>query len=135
MSAWRGEALRLFPDLRETVLKAESQEEVWTTAKATFYHAVQEGEKDRVRAVFKFALLFLHSRAQAGNRPTLSREAAEFLYDNIDILHEHLAREDLMKGQMSLKVILGESKYREFDQRFYGRLKGFPGQRQIGREE
>ena len=99
MSAWRGEALELFPQFKQKILKADSHEEVWMTAKAIFNSAAETGQKDIVTAVLKYALIFLRSRAQAASTPRLSQDAAEFLYSNIDILHLHLTRQDLMKGQ------------------------------------
>jgi hypothetical protein len=126
MSAWSGEALKQFPELQEKILKAESHEEVWNSVKAAYKGAVETGQTDFVTGVLKFAVFFLRSRAQAAKMPSLSKDAAEFLYTNLDILHLHLTRQDLMKGQVVLKVILGESRYGEFDSRFYGRFDGYP---------
>ena len=67
MSAWRGEALKQFPELQEKILKAESHEEVWNSVKAAYKDAVEAGQTDFVTGVLKFAVFFLRSRAQAAN--------------------------------------------------------------------
>ena len=67
MSAWRGEALKQFPELQEKILKAESHEEVWNSVKAAYKDAVEAGQTDCGARGVEIRVFFLRSRAQAAN--------------------------------------------------------------------
>jgi len=125
MSTWRGKALELFPEMRESFLDARDYKAVWSELERGFRAAVASRDNGFAARFFKYASWSLSPSPQTRTVPEVSQGAAEIFYEFADELHRWIDRYDFMKAQKSLRYYLGEQRYDEFEHRFLDRTKGY----------
>lgn len=126
MSAWRGTALQLFPEFKESLLASDDYLKVWRDLHRLFRKAIAEGDQKFATRFFHYAVWHLARRShQTRQMPEAAQAAAELLYEFVDELEKWIDRYDFIRAQHGLKYFLGESRYAEFESRFLARTPGY----------
>ena len=126
MSAWRGTALELFPELKPSILVSDNYLEVWRELHRLFRKAIAERNQDFAKRFFRYAIWHLARRShQTRLMPEPAKAAAELLYEFADELENWIDRYEFMRAQYGLKYFLGETRYAEFESRFLERTPGY----------
>jgi hypothetical protein len=131
MSTWRAKALELFPEMRESVLRADDYDAVWHVVYREFRSALASGRNEFATPFFKYAAWTLGPSPQTRTMPEVSQAAAEAFYEFADDLHRWIDRYDFMHAQKGLRYYLGESRYAEFEHRFLEHTDGYIKKRSV----
>ncbi len=125
MSKWRAKALALFPEMRESILRAKDHRALWREVHGEFRVALASGRPAFATPFFKYAAWTLEPAPQARTMSEVSQASAEVLHEFSDELHRWIDRRDFIQAQGGLRYHLGERRYAEFEHLFWAHVEGY----------